>query len=89
VDDRENDEIQILNLSDNAIPDPTIWVNGTYVRRVPTIAPRGSSTIGYSGLLQAGQTAMDFKRANQPVTKVELQTADGLFQVQGPSRKGK
>src|SRR5207253_66524 len=80
--DRDKQEIQILNLSDNAIASPTVWVNGAYVRRVPTIQPRGSTVIKFEGLLQAGQTSMDFKRADQPVTKVEIQTADGLFAVQ-------
>ena len=85
--DTDAEQVQVFNLSDNAIASPTVWVNGTFLRRVPTIAPRGSVTIGYGALLQAGDPAMDFKRARQPVTKVELQTADGLYTVQGPSRK--
>ena len=87
VDDHKNEELQILNLSDNAIPTPTIWVNGQFVRRVQTIGPRGSTTISYPGLLAAGNTAMDFQRAGQRVSKVEIETADGLFQCQGPSRR--
>ena len=84
--DQEDSKIEIYNLSDNAIPNPIIWVNGTYVRRLPTIGPRSSATVLYGGLLQAGQTQMDFKRSGQQVSKVEIQTADGLFTVQGPSR---
>jgi hypothetical protein len=87
VDDHKNEQLQVLNLSDNAIPTPTIWVNGQFVRRVETIGPRGSTTISYPGLLAAGNTAMDFHRAGQRVSKVEIQTADGLFQCQGPSRR--
>ena len=84
--DQEDEEIQIFNLSDNAIPTPTIWVNGVFVRRLPTIGPRSSATVTFPGLLQAGQPEMDFKRSGQSVSKVEIQTADGLFAVQGPSR---
>ena len=84
--DHEDEEIQIYNLSDNAIVSPKVWVNGAYVRQLPTIGPRAAATVEYRGLLQAGEPSMDFKRAGQAVSKVEIQTADGLFTVQGPSR---
>jgi hypothetical protein len=79
--------IEILNLSDNAIATPTLWVNGNYLRQLATIPPRGAIAVRYAGLLQSGYTAMDFERANQPVTKVELHTTGGLYQVLGPAVK--
>jgi hypothetical protein len=81
---RDN-QLRILNLSDNAITTPTVWVNGAYLRQIPTLAPRGSQTVPYETLLQAGNTANDFERANQSVVKVELETGEGLFTVLGPS----
>lgn len=78
-------KLDVLNLSDSAVPDPSLWINGAYVRKLPTIPPRGTVTINYSGVLQAGQTANDFERAGQTVTQVEIQANNGLYRVLGPA----
>jgi hypothetical protein len=87
IDHPRDEQIEIINLSDNAIPSPTIWVNGAYLRQLTTLPPRGDVIIAYDGLLQGGNTASDFKRAQQPVTKVELQTGGALYTVLGPAVK--
>jgi hypothetical protein len=87
VDHRNIRQLEILNLSDNAVANPTLWVNGTYVREIPTLAPRGTHTVRYDGLLQAGQPENDFREANQSVTRVEIQTNGNLHNVLGPVRK--
>jgi len=79
--------IELLNLSDNAVPDAKVWVNGAYVRQIGTLPPRGTTSVDYSGMLQAGQTAMDFARAEQAVTKVEIETGNVLYRVLGPAVK--
>ena len=83
--DPDDNELKLLNLSDNAITTPTLWVNGAYVRQIPTLPPRGTHTVPYETLLQAGNTANDFDRANQAVVKAELETGEGLFTVLGPA----
>jgi hypothetical protein len=87
VDHPNSKEIELINLTPNAVPSPSVWVNGAYVRRLPTIPPQGTATVKYAGLLQAGQPANDFAIARQTVTKVELQTGEGLFTVLGPAIK--
>jgi len=87
VTDPENDDLTIFNVTDNAIGPATIWVNGAFVHRVSGIAPRASVKIKHAELLQAGAGTADLKRLEQPVRKVEIQTKDGLFTVQGPSQK--
>jgi hypothetical protein len=87
VDDPDGKKLTLLNLSDNAVPPSTVWVNGAYLRQVPTIAPRGMVDIHYSNLLMAGPSPQDLKQSGQSVRKVEMQTHDGFFTVQGPSKK--
>ena len=87
VDHPDSNQIELINLTPNAILSPTVWVNGAYVRRLPTLAPQGTATVKYAGLLQAGQPANDFASSKQPLVKVEIQTSEGLFTVLGPAIK--
>ena len=87
VDYRGLNEIEILNLSDNAIPASTVWVNGSYLTRIDTIPPKGTTVVKYGQLLEAGAGTQDLKMAKQSPSKVELQTADGLTPIQGPAVK--
>ena len=89
VDDPDGKKLTLLNLTDNAVPPSTVWVNGAYLHQVPTIAPRGMVDVHYSHLLMAGPSPQDLKQSGQSVRKVELQTHDGFFAVQGPSKKTK
>lgn len=86
VDDPDNDKLTIYNVSDNAIGPGTIWVNGAFVHRIDGIPPRGAVEIEHVELLQAGPGTGDLDSVNQSARKVEIQTRDGLFTVQGPSR---
>ena len=89
VDDLENHKVTLMNLSDNTIPPSTAWINGAYVYQLPTIPPRGMADMPYSEILMAGPNPGDLKQTGQSVRKVELQTHEGLFTVQGPSKKTK
>ena len=86
VDDPDNDRLTIYNVSDNTIGPATIWVNGMYVHRIDGIPPRGAVEIEHVELLQDGAGTGDLHSVNQSARKVEIQTRDGLFTVQGPSR---
>src|SRR5688500_14430601 len=87
IDDVANDRVTLMNLSDNAIPPSTAWINGSYVYQLPSIPPRGMADMKYSEILLAGPNGGDLKSAGQSVRKVELQTHEGLFTVQGPSKR--
>src|SRR4051812_1141357 len=87
VDRPDQKEIEIFNLSDQSIPPGRVWVNGGFLAQSPNIAPRGSTIIKYSDLLEAGHAVNDLKQLQQPVRKVELQTREGLFKIQGPAMK--
>lgn len=87
VDDLSQKRLEILNLTDNSVPQSTIWVNGAFVNRVDGIAPRGSTTVRYGELLEAGPSTRDFGQLNQGVQKVEIQSANTLYTVQGPAKK--
>lgn len=86
VDNSGNDTLTIYNVGDNTIPASTLWVNGQYVRQIPAIPARASATVGYGELIQAGPGVQTLHQLNQPVTKVELQTSNGLYTVEGPAR---
>ena len=62
-------------------------MNKTYVNEAPTIPTRGSIVVKYADLIQQGQGVQDLSTTNQPVTTVEIQTADGLYSAMGPARK--
>ena len=87
VDYPRQKELEIYNLGDSDIVDARIWVNGAYVRRVGTIPPRGSVMVLHANLLKAGQASEDFTMVRQPVTKVEIETPQGLYPVSGPAIK--
>ena len=87
VDNLEDHKLTLMNLSDNTIPPSTAWINGAYVYQLPTIQPRGVFEINYSDILMAGPNPGDLKQTGQTVRKVELQTHEGLFTVQGPSKR--
>jgi hypothetical protein len=87
VDDAGRGELQLLNLSDAAVPQSTVWVNGRFVSRIETIPARGIVAVRYVHLIEAGQAVSDLAREKQAVTKVELQTPQALVKVLGPARR--
>jgi hypothetical protein len=85
VADSSKDTLTIYNLGDTTIPASTLWVNGHFVRQIPAIAPRASHQVTYNELIQAGPGVQTLKQLGQGVNTVELQTAEGLFKVEGPA----
>jgi len=87
VDRTKDKKIDILNLADRSVQSPTVWVNQTFLAKTESIPPRGQVTVEYSDLIEQGAGVRDLDMANVPVKTVEVQTAEGLFTVMGPSRK--
>jgi hypothetical protein len=80
-------QFTIYNLAGRPIPQATVWVNGSFVRQVDGIGPKGHVTLNYGDLIQAGPGTSDLKQSDEAVGRVELQTSEGLFKVDGPGRK--
>jgi hypothetical protein len=83
----EKKYLEIHNPGSTSVPTSTIWVNGTFMTKIDGIAPKGVVEVQHGALLEAGPATNDLKALNQPVAKVEIQTARGLFSVQGPTIK--
>jgi hypothetical protein len=84
LDDPNAREVTVYNLTNDPIPAKAIWVNRTYVRRGSPIGARGHTVIPYGSFLEAAAPSNDFSKASQPVSRVDLQTDDGLYAVLGP-----
>ena len=76
--------LDVYNLSAQTIPATALWVNGGFVRQISPIAPKGHVTVRYVELLEAGPGTRSFSQLDTPVQKVEIQTTDGNYAVQGP-----
>lgn len=87
--DPDAKRLEIFNTTDQPIPASSVWVNGTFVSQVPSIPALGSVTVPYSSLLEAGPGVNDLKSLDRTPTRVELQTSEGLFRVQGPTRSSR
>ena len=79
--------IELHNLGTTSIPPSTVWVNGTFVTNISGIPPKSYTTVQHGALLEAGPATNDLRKLEQPVAKVEIETDNGLFTVQGPTIK--
>jgi hypothetical protein len=80
----EGKTIDVYNLGNESIPATAIWVNGAFVKQIGPISPKGHVTVKCVELLEAGPSAKSMTELERTVQKVELQTPDGLYNVQGP-----
>jgi hypothetical protein len=76
--------LDIYNLSNQSIPATAVWVNGDFVKQISPISPKSHVTIKYVELLEAGPSAKSLTELERTIQKVELQTNDGMYSVQGP-----
>src|SRR5688500_8330893 len=80
----DKDYLELHNLGTQSVPASNVWVTGTFMSRVDSIAPKSYVTVKHGALLEAGPATNDLKQLNQPVAKVEIETDRGLYSVQGP-----
>jgi hypothetical protein len=80
---KDKGTIKIYNFTDQPVRDGRVWVNRSFVAKVDGIAPQSKVTIRtdqlYDGL---GNTLASQK---QDVGSVQLQSADRLFNLEGPA----
>jgi hypothetical protein len=80
--------LEIHNLGTQSIPSGSrVWVNGTFTSTINSIAPKSFAAVKHGELLEAGPATHDLRALNQPLAKVEIETDQGLFSVQGPTIK--
>jgi hypothetical protein len=82
--DPDTQELTVYNVGDTAIPATAVWVNGAFVRQIAPISPKSHATMKWVELLEAGPSAKSLSELDRTVQKVELQTSDGIYAVQGP-----
>ena len=80
---KDKETIKVYNFTSKPIGEAKVWVNRSFVFRIPGIAPQSKVVIKtdqlYNGL---GNT---FASQKADVSSVQVQTADGLYSVDGPA----
>src|SRR4051812_39001818 len=80
---RNEGTIKVVNSTQQAITDAKLWVNGAYVIHIDTIPGRGVVAIKRENLYN--KDGLSLAKANVGVTKVQLETADKFYNLEGPA----
>ena len=81
--DRDDGTIKIINTTQQSLSDAKLWVNGAYVIHIDTIPARGTVAIKRENLYN--RDGLSLAKANVGVTKVQLETADKFYNLEGPA----
>jgi hypothetical protein len=84
INNPDGKSLDVYNLGAESINATALWVNGTFVKQIAPIPPKGYITAKYVELLESGPSAKSMSELERTVQKVEIQTADGLYYVEGP-----
>ena len=76
------ENMMLANTSSTPYNDVSIWVNGNYVRRIPTIPPNGQVPLSLSSFYDKQGTRLTDFTAN--VNTVQFASGDTLYNAQGP-----
>jgi len=80
---RETGLIKIYNFTDKPVGESKVWVNRSFVCRIPGIAPQSKVVISTNQLYDnSGNT---FTSQKDPVSTVQLQTDHSFYNVEGPA----
>ncbi len=79
---RGNGNIRLINTSDQALRDVRVWVDGNYVSRVDSIPPHGIVTLSRGDFFDSSGASLN--KQNNPITKVQVESADHFYNMQGP-----
>ena len=80
---KDNGSIKIINTTQQAINDAKLWVNGSFVTHIDTIPAKGVLTVKRENLYD--QKGIPFSKANIGISKVQLETSDKLYNLEGPA----
>lgn len=79
---RDTGMIQIINASNKPLTNAKVWVNGQFVTKVNSIPANGSVRIPRSQFYD--QTGRTLSGTNTTAQRIQLQTSDNLYNLQGP-----
>jgi hypothetical protein len=75
------DMIEIVNLSEETWADVEIWVNGTWVCHVPTMAPNDLKRINFRMLFDENGSSFPIDNRNTLVKKIEIYRDGKMYDV--------
>ena len=80
---RDKNQIKVVNSTDQSLTNVKVWVHGAYVAPVTQIPAHGLVTLERKDFYDRnGQTLADVKT---PPAKIQLQTQDRFFNLEGPA----
>jgi hypothetical protein len=83
---RDKGTIKVYNFSGQPIHNARVWVNKAYVAKIDGIAPQNKASVDVDKLY--GPFGNNFaSQKDTPISSVQLQTDEGLFDVQGPAQE--
>ena len=77
------DAIKIYNFTAQPLRSVDVWINGAYVQHIGGIPPQGSVTLRSADLYNG--LGKSFASQQEPVSRVQVKTADGFYNVMGPA----
>ncbi|HEX4125204.1 MAG TPA: hypothetical protein VHY37_10800 [Tepidisphaeraceae bacterium] len=75
--------LKIYNFGHEPIDNADVWVNGSFVYHVNTVAPDSSVTISASQLFNSAGASLSSQ--GTPVSRVQIKTENGLYNLMGPA----
>jgi hypothetical protein len=83
---RDKGTIKVYNFTGQPVHNAKVWVNRAYVAKIDGIAPQNKATVELDKLY--GPFGNNFaSQKDTPISSVQLQTDEGLFDVQGPAQE--
>lgn len=79
---RDDKSIQLINYTDKTLTDAKVWINQGYLYKVSSIPAHGYATLSTADFYNGSGHALS--EMNNPVNRIQVETSDGLFNVQGP-----
>jgi hypothetical protein len=83
---RDKGTIKVYNFTGQPVHNAKVWVNRAYVAKIDGIAPQNKATVELDKLY--GPFGNNFaSQKDTPISSVQLQTDEGLFDVEGPAQE--
>jgi Tol biopolymer transport system component len=75
----KGDSVKIVNFQDQPIREANIWINRTFVHKVPTIPPHGSVDLSSKQFFDA--SGQEMSKLNTGISEVEMQAGNQLYSL--------
>jgi nucleoid-associated protein YgaU len=75
--------IKLYNFDNDAVRAVNVWINGSYVQPLRAIPANSKAHIQADKLFN--KIGQRFSQRGEEVTRVQIETQDGLFKVMGPA----